>query len=66
MLKRRRLKQIAPFQQRLTEWSQSIRDQAASLPAGIERENLLKKARQADTASHIDDWVNSPGLQPPR
>jgi hypothetical protein len=27
------------------------------LPPGEEREGLLKKARQAETAAHIDDWV---------
>jgi hypothetical protein len=26
---------------------------------------LVRKADQADTAAHLDDWVNSPGLQPP-
>jgi hypothetical protein len=26
---------------------------------------LLKKVSQADTAAHLDDWANSPGLQPP-
>lgn len=36
-----------------------------SCPRGPVREALLKKARQADTASHLDDWANSTGLQPP-
>ena len=44
---------------------QDVRDQAAKLPPGPEREALIKKARQADTAAHLDDWANSPGLQPP-
>jgi hypothetical protein len=26
----------------------------------------MKKARQADVASHLDDWAHSPRLQPPR
>ena len=26
----------------------------------------LKKARQADTAAHLDEWANSPGLMPPK
>jgi len=30
------------------------------------REALLRKARQADTAAHIDNWLRSPGLQPPQ
>ena len=44
---------------------QDVGDQAAKLPPGPERDALIRKARQADTASHLDDWANSPGLQPP-
>jgi hypothetical protein len=25
----------------------------------------LRRARQAETAAHIDAWLKSPGLQPP-
>jgi len=28
------------------------------------REQLLRSARQAETASHINDWLRSPRLQP--
>jgi hypothetical protein len=50
---------------RLTEWAQEVRVQAAQLPPGADREALLTKARQADTASRLDDWINSSGLGPP-
>ena len=43
----------------------TIREQAARLPPGIERDEMLKRASQADTAAHLDDWANSRGLQPP-
>jgi hypothetical protein len=65
MLKRRRFKQSTSFQERLAEWAKQVRDQADQLPPGIERDKLLKKVSQADTAAHLDDWANSPGLQPP-
>jgi len=39
-------------------------DKAAELQPGPERDILLKKARQADTASH--EWANSPRLQAPK
>jgi hypothetical protein len=65
MLKRRRFKQSTSFQERLAEWAKQVRDQADQLPPGIERDKLLKKVRQADAAAHLDDWANSPGLQPP-
>jgi hypothetical protein len=36
------------------------------LPHGAEREKLIRKARQAETAAHIDEWLASPGLRVPR
>jgi hypothetical protein len=30
------------------------------------RDATLKKARQAEAAAHMDEWLNSPGLQPPK
>jgi len=65
MLKRRRFRQTKSLQDRLAAWTEEVREQAAKLPPGPERDALLKKLRQADTASHLDDWANSPGLQPP-
>jgi len=65
MLRRRRIKQTVSFQDRLAAWAKGVRDDAGKLPPGPEREAALKRARQADTAFHLDDWCNSPGLQPP-
>ena len=66
MQKRRRFKQAVPLEERPKAFSKEVRAQALGLPAGVERDELLRKARQADTASHIDEWANSPGLQPPK
>jgi hypothetical protein len=64
VLKRpRRSKQTISLKDRLTAFANEAREKA--LP-GIEKDDLLRKARQADTASHLDDWANSPELQPPR
>jgi hypothetical protein len=63
--RRRRFKQEITLQDRIAEWAKEIRAQAAELPPGRERDELLKKVRQAETAMHLDDWANSPGLQPP-
>jgi hypothetical protein len=65
-MERRRFKQFLTLEDRLSVWASTIRKQASTLPAGPERDALLKKARQADTAAHINDWANSPGLQPPK
>ncbi|MCP3405653.1 hypothetical protein NLM25_08800 [Bradyrhizobium sp. CCGB01] len=63
--RRRRFKQTQSLHERLQAFAQEARAQASGLPPGTERDQLLKKAREADTASHIDEWVNSCGLQPP-
>jgi hypothetical protein len=65
MKRRRRFKQTQSFHDRLAAWADEIREQAASLPSGPERDALLKKASQADVASHLNDLVSSPGLQSP-
>jgi len=65
MQKRRRFKQQKTLQERLAAWSKSVLEQAAKLPPGPEKDALIKKARQADVASHLEDWAHSPGLQSP-
>ena len=65
MTKRRRFKQTVALEERLGQEAQRLREEAKRLPHGAEREILLRKARQAETGSHISDWLRSPGLQPP-
>jgi hypothetical protein len=66
MQRRRRFKQTTSFKDRLASFAEEARQQASELRPGPEQDALLKKARQADTASHIDEWANSSGLQPPK
>jgi hypothetical protein len=61
----RRLKQLKPLAQRLVEESQRLREEASSTPPGIERQQLIRRARQADTAHQINAWITSPGLRAP-
>ena len=65
MTKRRRFKHTTSLKDRLAAFAEDARHKASMLPSGTERDELLKRARQADVGSHIDDWVNSIGLQPP-
>ena len=65
MQKRRRFKQSKSLKERLVEEAASCRAQAKLLQPGAVREALIRKARQADTAAHIDEWLRSPDLQPP-
>jgi hypothetical protein len=64
--RRRRFKQVTTLQDRIVEWAKEVRAQAAKLPPGRDRDELLKKVRQAEAAMHLEDWANSPGLQPPK
>ncbi|MBR1367094.1 hypothetical protein [Bradyrhizobium ottawaense] len=63
---RRRIKQTSSLEERLSEQALRLRDEAKSLPPGIERERAIRKARQAETGAHISEWLNSPGLQSPK
>ena len=63
---RRRFTQAKALSERLIEEAASLREQANLLQPGAVREALLRKARQADTASHMNEWLRSPGLQPPK
>lgn len=53
------------LKERLMAFAEEARAKAAELKPGIERDDMLRKARQADTALHLDEWTNSPGLKPP-
>ena len=65
-MQRRRVKQIQSLEDRLVEEAKRLREKAKLLPPGAARETLLRKARQAETGSHISEWLRSPELQPPR
>lgn len=54
------------FQERLANKAQHHRDEAAKLPEGTARDLLLRRAKQTDTASEMDAWLISPGLQSPK
>jgi hypothetical protein len=56
----------SPFDQRLAQEALRIQSQLKSLPHGKERELLVRKARQLETASHVNEWLSSPGLKAPR
>jgi hypothetical protein len=63
---RRRFTHTESLKDRVIAFAADARDKANLLPPGPERDILLKKARQADTAAHIDEWASSPGLQSPK
>ena len=65
-MERRRFKQTVPLDQRLMAEAERLRKEARGTPPGIERERLIRRARQAETAAHMQEWLSSPGLRAPR
>ena len=63
---RRRIKHTQSFEDRLAEEAARFRQAAEQAEPGLARELLLKRARQAETAAHMSEWLKSPGLQPPK
>jgi hypothetical protein len=46
--------------------SRAAKAEAQKLPHGKERDALVRKARLLETASHINQWLSSAELQPPK
>jgi hypothetical protein len=64
-MQRRRFRQTQSLEARLAEEAKRLREAAKLLPPGPERVEMIRKARQAQTGSHMSEWLRSPGLQPP-
>jgi hypothetical protein len=65
-VERRRFKQTNPLDRRLEEQAKRLRREAEAVPPGVERDRLMRQARQAETAARMSEWLSSPGLQPPK
>ena len=65
-MQRRRFSQKQILEERLAEEAKRLRKEARGIPLGIQRERLMRRARQAETGSQISEWLRSPGLQPPK
>lgn len=62
-MKRHRIKQDRALGERLIEEARIARGKADQLLPGAEREDRLKRTREADVAAHIDEWLSSSGLK---
>jgi len=60
-----RVKHALTFSERLTNEAARLRREADNKPSGPERDDLIRKAGQVETALRIANWVTSPGLKPP-
>jgi hypothetical protein len=54
------------FEERLAVEKKRLEQQAEKLPSGPAKDQLLQKIERIETASRIDKWLSSPGLQQPR
>jgi hypothetical protein len=64
---RGRVKHTATFEERLAEEAQKFREAAdRELPGSMARELLLRRVRQAETASFLNQRLTSPGLRSPK
>jgi hypothetical protein len=67
MAERRPIKHKATFEERLAEEAIRFKEAAEKQPPGsTARELLLRRARQAETAARISDWLQSSELHPPK
>jgi hypothetical protein len=46
--------------------SEEAKTKAEKLPYGKQRDALVRRARQLETASQINQWLTSSELQPPK
>ena len=49
-----------PLEARLIEHAAGLRKEARSLPAGVVREAIVRRAEQAETGAHMTAWLRSP------
>ena len=61
-----RQRSIPSFEDQIAADKLRLEAEVAHLPSGRRKDQLLRKIRQLETASHISDWLSSPGLQPPK
>jgi hypothetical protein len=65
-MQRRRRSISHRFEDQIAAEKARLEAQIAGVPPGPLRDMLRKKIRQLETASRINEWLSSPGLQPPK
>ena len=63
---RRRVKQTTSLQHRLLVMARHAREAAQDNPTDPQRQQMLNKARVAETVADFVQWIRSPGLAPPK
>ncbi|PYV29814.1 MAG: hypothetical protein DMG22_22140 [Acidobacteria bacterium] len=58
--------QIYRLDQSPSAQAERLRKEASGTPAGVRRDQLLRRARQIETASHVQERLAPSGLQSPK
>jgi hypothetical protein len=61
----RHFTELKSFEERLADEARLLREEARLLPLGAVRDATIRAAQQAETGSHISEWLRSPGLRQP-
>jgi hypothetical protein len=64
-MQRRRRSAPHTFEENIAAEKAKLEAQIAKLKPGPQRDGLIRKIRQLETALHMNEWLTSPGLQPP-
>jgi len=54
------------FEDQIAAEKARLEAELSHVPHGLKRDELLKRMRQLETAAHVNEWLSSPGLQPPK
>jgi hypothetical protein len=65
MFQRRPFEQIDPIGKHLSGEAERLRKEARGTHPGVERDRLIRRARQAENASQMRECLSSPGLKDP-
>ena len=64
-MQRRRRSAPHTFEENIAAEKAKLEAQIAKLKPGAQMDALRKKVRQLEAASHMNEWLSSPGLQSP-
>jgi hypothetical protein len=65
-MQRRRRSVPHTFEEQIAAERDRMEAQLVGLPPGPKQEQIRRKIRQLETASHMNEWLRSPGLQAPK
>jgi hypothetical protein len=63
VMERRRFNRTQSLEERLAK--ERLRAEAILLPSGAIRDEMIRRARQAETGSHMSEWLRCRGLRSP-